>query len=75
MIKLNFKVSEETHSQIKKQAEKESRSVSGMSRKILEDYFRFSNSLDTIDIFQKRLRYGQTETGEKIANFIDEIKK
>lgn len=40
MVKFDLRLDQETVEQIKKEAEKDSRTVSAMARKILEDYFK-----------------------------------
>lgn len=51
MIKFDLRLNPETVEQIKQAADKDSRTVSAMARKILEDYFKddITNSSITVD--------------------------
>lgn len=44
MIKFDLRLNPETVEQIKQAADKDSRTVSAMARKILEDYFKYPNA-------------------------------
>jgi hypothetical protein len=44
MIKFDTRLKSETIEALKKEANKDGRSVCGMARKILEDYFKYPNS-------------------------------
>lgn len=52
MIKFDLRLKQETVDLIRKLAEQESRSVSGMARKILEDYFKYISTGGKIDVFK-----------------------
>lgn len=73
--KFDLKLSEETIELIKQEAIKDSRTVSGMARKILEDYFKKDDDTpDSIDVYYASLLAGGTQTGKDICNFIDKMK-